>query len=98
MYLFEKDRYKINVHFKLMCTSASPVFKPRLRLGQKKDALFGLDTQRTILLSHILFFFSSSLQMMFNFDTLVTKTYRCKIDFPIICACSFECFEKGRPV
>jgi hypothetical protein len=45
-----------------MCTSpkkcflSSPVVKPRLRLGQKtsnsdeKDALFGLDTQITILI------------------------------------------------
>jgi hypothetical protein len=37
------------------CLLSSPVFKPRLRLGQKtqtqtkKDALFGLDTQITIL-------------------------------------------------
>jgi hypothetical protein len=63
MYLSEKGRCKINFFLlcsscgrlkNLMCLLSSPVFKPRLRLGEnsdsnEKDALFGLDTQITIL-------------------------------------------------
>jgi hypothetical protein len=49
MYLFEKSRYKI---FK-KCLLSSPVFKatprPEISDADEKDALFGLDTQITIL-------------------------------------------------